>query len=166
MGPYFEWDGDLMGAFASTNGDPKSNFLKIYLNELIPWNTEEKNYGKTPSQSVASFGVHVYRLKLVLGNNGDLEKKWGPFGDPKSEKGPHGSPGPQMGTHLGAVKKAKVIWMHLKWQNIWAGYIWFHNFQLGFNCSYVLGYSFLWSGFIAGTGWVRWGFEALEAENS
>ena len=33
-GPNFEWDGDLMRTFASTNGDPKSDFLKIYLNEL------------------------------------------------------------------------------------------------------------------------------------
>ena len=65
-GPNFEWDGDLMGTFASTNGDQKNDFLKIYLNELIPWNTEEKIFRKTPSQSVASFGVQVYRLKLVL----------------------------------------------------------------------------------------------------
>ena len=35
-----------MGTFASTNGDQKNDFLKIYLNELIPWNTEEKNMGK------------------------------------------------------------------------------------------------------------------------
>ena len=43
-GPIFECDGDLMATFASTNGDPKCNFLKIYLNELIPWNTDEKTH--------------------------------------------------------------------------------------------------------------------------
>ena len=48
-----------MGIFARTNGDPKSDFMKIYLNELNTWNTEEKNYGKTPSQSVASFDAQV-----------------------------------------------------------------------------------------------------------
>ena len=104
-GPNFEWYGDLMGTFTSTNGDPKSNFLKIYLNELIPWNTE-KNCGKTPSQKVASFGAQVCAIFIVLssqvikwstliysrcsgfssawnGDNGDLEKNWGPFGNPK-----------------------------------------------------------------------------------
>ena len=34
-GPNFESDGDLMGTFASRNGDPKSVFLKIDRNELI-----------------------------------------------------------------------------------------------------------------------------------
>ena len=48
-----------MGIFARTNGDPKSDFMKIYLNELNTWNTEEKNYEKTPSQSVASFDAQV-----------------------------------------------------------------------------------------------------------
>ena len=28
-GPIFEWDGDLMGTFASTNGDPESVFPKL-----------------------------------------------------------------------------------------------------------------------------------------
>ena len=58
-GPNFEWDGDLMQTFASTNGDPKCDFLKIYLNKLIYWNTKEENYGKTPLQNVASSGVQV-----------------------------------------------------------------------------------------------------------
>ena len=52
-----------MGTFAGTNGDPKSDFMKIYLNELNTWNTEEKNYGKTPSQSMALFGAQVCAIK-------------------------------------------------------------------------------------------------------
>ena len=34
-GPNFGSDGDLMGTFASRNGDPKSIFLKIDQNKLV-----------------------------------------------------------------------------------------------------------------------------------
>ena len=49
-GPNFEWNGDLMGTFASRTGDPKSVFWWINWNKLIPWNKDENNY----SQNVAA----------------------------------------------------------------------------------------------------------------
>ena len=69
-GPNFEWDGDLMGTIASTNGDPKNDFLKI----------------------VAALTFSAF-LSLKWRKWGPW-KKWGPFGDPKYEKGPHGNLGP------------------------------------------------------------------------
>ena len=91
-----------MGIFARTNGDPKSDFMKIYLNELNTWNTEEKNYGKTPSQIVAALTFSAfYSLKW---------RGWGPWkngvllGTHDLQKVSYGDLGPQMGgTHLGAV---------------------------------------------------------------
>ena len=50
MVPDFEWNGDLMGTFASRTGDPKSVFWWINWNKLIPWNKDENNY----SQNVAA----------------------------------------------------------------------------------------------------------------
>ena len=48
------------------NGDPcqhkwgaKKRIFKIDRNKLISGNAEEKNYGKTSSQNVASFGTQV-----------------------------------------------------------------------------------------------------------
>ena len=127
-GPNFESDGDLMGTFASRNGDPKSVFLKIDQKKLISWNTEEKHYETNLHRFNFTDKLAWCSFKLVLSSqvfkwstfnrqwllwllarssawnreNGDLGKKMGTFWGPKNWKRSPWGPGSPNGDPLGS----------------------------------------------------------------
>ena len=74
-GPNFEWDGDLMGTFASTNGDPKSVLFKTTYkfvpNEILQELKKELKAEAMISVDHEKYGEKLKRIMVrVTGKHG------------------------------------------------------------------------------------------------